>query len=334
MRAILHIGTEKTGTTSLQAFMHHNRLDLLEQGVLYPENLGGINHRFVASYCLSLETSDESIRSMGLTSQSDMQEFYERVEAQLKAQVERNPNAAVCILSTEHLHSRLKSAEQITRVRTLLESIFDEIEVHVHLRPQVDVAVSLASTQSRVGGRVGRAFFDSMSASQIYYNYDMLVSTWETVFGAERIFCLPFNAKPDFLGYIASRTGLDLTRLPRPARTNEALDVRVMAMVNAIVDSQSAQRIDFRVLDLLPVEEKLTLDEPNARRIQHRFEESNRVLIARRDDLQPGQLQPKWSRFSEHGNLELLEQPCPFGSSLADLVKHYNKVIQGLDLPV
>jgi hypothetical protein len=328
MRAILHIGTEKTGTTSCQMFMHQHRQGLLAQGVLYPERLGGINHRAVASYALSMESADDYLVGRGLTTQEKLDEFYADVEAELDEQIGAHSEAHTCVLSSEHFHSRLKSIEQITRIRDLLVPCFEQIEVHVHLRPQIDVAISLASTQSRVGGRVGQSFFDQVRADRMYYNYDMLVSAWEQVFGSENVYCLPFSATPDYLGWLAARIGIDLKQFPKPERVNEALDVRVMAMVNALVDSGSKQRIDFRVLDRLPVAERLKLDEATARRIQHRFEESNRHLIARREDLNPGQLQPEWRKFPKEGNFHLLDQGCAFSTALADLVTYYNDVIK------
>ena len=36
MRRILHIGTHKTATTSLQTALYNNRHSLAEQGVIYP----------------------------------------------------------------------------------------------------------------------------------------------------------------------------------------------------------------------------------------------------------------------------------------------------------
>lgn len=38
-KVVLHIGTEKTGTTSIQHFMSQNRQALLAKGIVYP-NLG------------------------------------------------------------------------------------------------------------------------------------------------------------------------------------------------------------------------------------------------------------------------------------------------------
>lgn len=328
MRAIVHIGTEKTGTTSFQNFMHANRDRLAAKNVLYPQRLGHMNHRHIASYGLCLEAADESMKAMGIDTQEKLEEFYRNVETTLQEQLESSVSAEICIISSEHLHSRLTSTQQIQRIKDLIQGHFEDIDVHIHLRPQVDVAISLASTQSRVGGAVTRGFFNQANKDRMYYNYDMLVGTWEKVFGAENITCVAFREFPDYLSWLTSKYSLDLSDLLKPDRTNEALDVRTIAMVNALVESGSPQRINFSVLDILPVEQKLTLDEAFARQIQHRFEESNRTLIDRRDDLRPGQLQPNWSKFPEHGTFSILEQPCAFSAQLASLVSHYNKVIQ------
>lgn len=330
MRCIVHIGTEKTGTTSFQAFMHENRAAIREQGIVYPINLGGNNHRMIATYGLSLETADESVRNFGIITEEQMREFYGSVEQKLVAQLPENSNANTWIISSEHLHSRLTSVDQIKRVKNLLQPIFDDIEIHVHLRPQIDVLVSLASTQTRVGGAVRPSFFERAKPDKMYYNYDMLVEAWEDVFGAENVYCLAFRDTPDFLGYISQRVGLNLDVLPKPKRVNEAIDVRVMSMVNALVDSGSSQRIDHRVIDRLPVKQKLEIGEQYARKIQHRFEASNRRLIERRHDLLAGQLQPKWARYLEQGNLDILDARCCFGAALADLVSLYNEDLESV----
>ncbi len=38
MRFVIHIGTHKTGTSSLQTFCVANRRTLLDQGIYYPTN--------------------------------------------------------------------------------------------------------------------------------------------------------------------------------------------------------------------------------------------------------------------------------------------------------
>ncbi|MFN7089590.1 MAG: hypothetical protein ACK4P4_03455 [Allorhizobium sp.] len=327
MRAILHIGTEKTGTTSFQEFCHKNRKLLLEQKVLYPTNLGVRNHRELAIYALDLANDDDGLRHLRLKSEDDLQEFRDGVQRKLEMQVSQASNADVCIISSEHFHSRLEQPHEIERVKVLLDPLFDEIEVHLHLRPQIDVVVSLASTQTRVGGAVRRSFFDRPKPTQLYFNYNLLVKAWEDVFSASNVHLLAFRKTSNFLGFIESHLSLDFGNMPVPSRVNEAIDVRVMAMVNALVDSGSQQRIDHRVIDLLPVVEKVRPDLKMAKAVQDRFTRSNQELVARRMDLYDGDLMPSWDSYSETGNLDYLDMPCAFSRPLADLITYYNTII-------
>ncbi|WP_459618484.1 hypothetical protein [Bordetella sp. 2513F-2] len=331
MRLILHIGTEKTGTTTFQKFCHANRALLRRQGVLYPQfDGGGVNHRFLAMCALPIKGADKGIRRLGFKSQKEMNCFYDAVESQLIEQVAEASDCHTCIISSEHFHSRLKTVEQVYKIKEILSPLYETIDVYVHLRPQVDVVVSLASTQARVGDPVRQAFFDGVMADKPYYNYDMLVSLWETVFGKASVRCIPFKSSPDFIGALGKYVQWDLEGMPVPKRANEAMDVRVMAMVNALVDSGSSQRIDIGVLNRLPTQQKLTLDIATARAIQKRFEESNASLISRRSDLLDGELEPDWSRYPEKGNLHILEQECCFAEPFARLVGYYNSEINRL----
>ena len=333
MKLVLHIGTEKTGTTSFQEFCHHSRRALLQRGVLYPEELGGINHRLVPVYTMTPETADEYAKGLGAADAKSLAALREKTRDRLTRQVERarEQGAHVCILSSEHLHSRLYGADQIAVVRELVTPLFEEIEVLVHLRPQVEVAVSLASTQARTGGAVRRSFFDKVTPCRLYYNYDSLVRLWEDVFGAERVVCIPFRRQPDIRSVLFGRLGVPLDDLPVPPRINEALDVRTMAMVNALADSGRPERIDFRVLDRLPVTEKLRIDLITAQGIQARFVPGNQALVARRPELAAGALQPDWARYSNTGNLEILDQRSVFGPAFAALLAEYNAALAKSD---
>jgi len=44
-KAILHIGTEKTGTTSIQLYLYENRARLARQGYLFPETCDYLSSR-------------------------------------------------------------------------------------------------------------------------------------------------------------------------------------------------------------------------------------------------------------------------------------------------
>ncbi|SMX45884.1 hypothetical protein [Actibacterium lipolyticum] len=325
MKCILHIGTEKTGTTSFQGHLSKNREGFASLGGFYPESLGGVAHRLIAVYGQNFDNLDEAGRGLKIDTPEIHENFRSTLKQKFADELNANKNASVCVISSEHLHSRIKTSDEIERIRDFLSEFFDEIVVYVHLRPQVDVLISLASTQTRVGGAVTLKFFDQARADNLYYNYKDLVQAWAGAFGDQNVVCVPFSRTPDFAGKLFGDLGLDISPLGKMERINEALDVRVMAMVNALISSGKGQRIPYQVLDQLPCEMTLKLSQSDARRIQAKFRESNEAVIAMRDDLMPGDLQPTWAKYPDMGNTHILDMPCLFASSLADLVEHFTK---------
>ena len=63
---ILHIGTEKTGTTSIQEFLGINRAALAEQGLHVPEFLGARTHRWAAYMAENVDRIDHFSKELGL----------------------------------------------------------------------------------------------------------------------------------------------------------------------------------------------------------------------------------------------------------------------------
>lgn len=70
-KLILHIGTEKTGTTSIQKFLNLNKDELLNEGIFYPMGTCGTdnypNHRKLATACFNLGHEDDSFKSLRLS---------------------------------------------------------------------------------------------------------------------------------------------------------------------------------------------------------------------------------------------------------------------------
>ncbi len=70
-RCVLHIGLEKTGTTTIQNRLASNRERLLERGILYPRSAGRSNHLHLVSACLDFGVWDNikanQLAVLGLT---------------------------------------------------------------------------------------------------------------------------------------------------------------------------------------------------------------------------------------------------------------------------
>jgi len=337
MKLILHIGTEKTGTTTTQRWAARNRDALLRQGVLYSQVLGTIGHVKLYLWCLAPGRRDEGFARINISSEADKREFRARLQREFAAEVTeaRNSGCHTFLISNELCHSRLITLADVCRAREFLAPHFDHIEILCSLRPQIDLAVSFASNVAKGGDRVTKAHFEKIRPESSYYNYKTLVERWSSAFGAETVRLIPFRRTPDFTEIVAAQAGIDTADLQPPIRSNEALDVRVMAMTNAIKarplsggrSVEPFAHIPRDVLHLLQCEQRLQPGMDLARSVQVRFDGSNRDLTNGRTDVQKADLEPDWSRYEGVGNLELLEQPCVFSRELATLVQLFNQNI-------
>jgi hypothetical protein len=152
MRKIyLHIGTEKTGTTTIQSFLSKNIARLNEQDFYIPEFLGE-SHRKITGIAFNSSSSDD----LFITECNNSKDIIEKEE---KIQSWRNEFQAVAkesqfsnwIISSEFMQSRLRSKDELLFLKNFLGEFFDEIDVILYIRNQINSAASLWSTAVRSG---------------------------------------------------------------------------------------------------------------------------------------------------------------------------------------
>lgn len=334
MKLLLHIGSEKTGTTSIQRWFSRNREMLKRQGVFYSRALGQASHRKLSLWCLNDDRSDRGFLHLKIRSQAQRAEFRSELLDAFVAEVAEAKAArcSVFVISSEHCHSRLRSPEEVARAYAFLSPHFEPMAVLCVLRPQVDLAVSLASTQARTRQVVSGAFFDEVNESNHYFNYLQLADLWSAAFGRENLTLLPFRRVTDLAAYFAQRLEIDVTELAPMVRENAALDVRTIALMNAIdaplfLPDGSRNPFSEVFVDKLPRTRDLRIGDAAARAIQARFQGSNAALAARYGGVTPEDLEPDWSHYAAPANWDLLEYECPFGAQLSALIRIFNERI-------
>ena len=134
-RCILHIGTEKTGTTSLQMFLGTNRNALLQRGFFVPASLSPhavvANHERLTVIALDPAKLGDDLRvRAGLKTIEDVKEWRVRVEEDLSREIvalsHQPENSPTLLLSNEHCHSRLVTREEVHYLRQFLDRFADE----------------------------------------------------------------------------------------------------------------------------------------------------------------------------------------------------------------
>lgn len=184
----IHIGTEKTGSTSIQRYLAENRQIIAQEGLLYLKSPGVENSRKLATYCMDRNLVDDHIINLGLRTDEDRSNWKDKFHKDLIIELKNIPDSASkIIVSSEHFHSRLRKLEDIDLLNDILKPFFKEIKIIVYLRRQDKVAVSLFSTACRTGVYRKNIFPEDIADYDFYYNYYELLEKWSTVFKPENI---------------------------------------------------------------------------------------------------------------------------------------------------
>lgn len=318
MQLILHIGTEKTGTTTLQRWCAGHRTALHAQGIHYPVSLGNEGHRDLSVLAMDADKPDDGYRSRGILSPTDHTTFSDQLKRAFAQEYDSNSHVATWLVSSEHLHSRLTTPRMVQRVREFFAGRFASIRVVIHLRPQIDVARSRVSTFLRGGRRYRSAWLEPQAPSDPYYNYNELVRRWEQAFGADAVTLVSFKRERDLRSVLANWLKFDITESIAPQ--NEGLDWRSIAILDALL-THMPDCAESIFLHDWPTREGLEIGLEAAQRFQEVFDQSNDALVARRNELERTDLTPDWSMYQTPANAGKIDAVAPFGEQLSYLVR-------------
>lgn len=199
-KLFLHIGTEKTGTTTIQEALFVNRELLSREGFHFLQSLGNKNNRGLVAACMDNQNYDNYFTSLGINTLKEKIKLQEKniknFDNEISSLSEKHNNV---IISSEHFHSRLVSENEIKKLFKLLSKHFDEIKIICYVREQVSTCLSLYSTIIKSGGSINiQNLLESCNPDNIYYNHYLMLKKWAKFFGKENLIVKPFE-KDNFL---------------------------------------------------------------------------------------------------------------------------------------
>jgi hypothetical protein len=231
---ILHIGTAKTGTTSIQQFLSENRQALASRGFFVPSFLGvGPNHRWLPLLAQDELTVDGFTSRQGLDiSPERLREGRAAMRLELQ-QAAATTGEATWIISSEQLQSRLTTVD-LLRLRRLLEPLFSEIRVLVYLRQPLPTAISAWSTRIRSGR--GTSTLPSPQSCENLCDHASTLRQWQQVFGRSQLVVRLFPASErdggSLLEDFSACTGIgDLSGLALPSHANPSLSFQAIKVL-------------------------------------------------------------------------------------------------------
>jgi tetratricopeptide (TPR) repeat protein len=240
-RAVLHIGIEKTGTTTLQQTLAAGRPALAAAGVHYPRSPaadpGGLaaNHVLLAIHAAEPEATRDLRRILGPEAEARIAGFPAELAAEVAA---LPPNAHTVLFSNEHCHSRVTTAAGVARLHALMAPLFARVEVLVWLRRQDQLAASRYTEGLRHGAR-RLAVLPEPDPADTYYDFAALLERWAGGFGRAavrpRIFDRAAFPDGDIVAEVLAVAGIGpVGGLARVPDRNTALAPGAQALLRAL----------------------------------------------------------------------------------------------------
>ena len=222
VRCILHIGTEKTGSTSLQTALSVNREHLSERGIFYSKAAGTLNSRaLAAAFCEY--SSDDYLARLGIEDTTQHISWRNNLLDKIREEVvTAQTGHDTFLLSSEHFSSRLVREEQIASLKSFLLTLFADFDVACYLRRQDRMAVSRHNEVLRAG--FAEPILPNVQASDslpLLFDFEALLRRWSKLAGQSALKPRIYDKKALVDGDVVddfSKTFLH-TRLPeRPLR--------------------------------------------------------------------------------------------------------------------
>lgn len=239
MEAVLHIGTEKTGTTTIQASLHAGRERLRAEGILYPRSVGSRHHRRLQLMAAGPDAlGDPWLRMKGITSARELDRAVAGWHRDLERELSdaRRSGVRRVVLSSEHLQSRLGTDAQVGRLRGLLEGLgLGPVRIVVYLREQMATAVSLLSTRVLMGATFAEPPDPDAPGWGIVLDHRATLERWGAVFGDDALVVRLFEPASllggDLLVDWSAAAGLPPPPAASSERHNDALSALAIEVV-------------------------------------------------------------------------------------------------------
>lgn len=186
-KIFIHIGLEKTGTTSIQDFLFNNTEKLKTKSIFYPTELGA-NHTSLCIY----SAQREYIGNLAPEKKNiKIKENFPQIMKSIIKEFDES-DCENLVFSNEHLSSRLKNTNDIENLKRLFDHYTYPVKIIVYIRNQVDLLESLYFEGIKAGGK------ENLNDWANHFNYFeldyiKLLGAWESVFGKESIIVRLFD---------------------------------------------------------------------------------------------------------------------------------------------
>lgn len=227
MKVVLHLGTYKTGTSSIQRYLRANQVSLQEQKIFYPlpHESGLYNqHSHIVSWL----------------STGNLELLDEYISCEIKNA--RLANCDVFLLSTEGFSSL--NQKQILQLKNIIQkNQVQDIECIVYFRNVYDYIIS---NLCQLLKQPDDNFFSGKIVNQLKrrLNYDDIIRSWEECLFEVNVFSFDKNKKnliPHFINNLSQNKSL---LLPPPEKENVNISLTLTQTLMLVMSGEIKRHSD------------------------------------------------------------------------------------------
>tara|TARA_Y100001935_G_scaffold212096_1_gene182542 strand:+ start:1408 stop:2427 length:1020 start_codon:yes stop_codon:yes gene_type:complete len=251
----LHIGLEKTATTSIQQFLYANEEQLLKENYKITKSLGKINN-IGLTRILNKEKFLQAFMSFhGMEKKEDAIKALDKMEEEFRHEIKnakwsKEKKDKTFIISSEHLQSRLDKNDIRNLKKLLINFGFTDFEIILVLRPQNEILLSRYSSGVKSGKNY--EFLNDSNLFTIYsknnksafvnfkkrklLNYKESIANWCEIFGEKSLKVYDFkklcigSLEKNFLNIVDSN--LDFSLFNEVKQYNQSLSIEMILALN------------------------------------------------------------------------------------------------------
>lgn len=265
MKLLLHIGSHKTASTSIQHFCVLNRDLLKSHGFLYPKNKD-------SAYVFNFLAAQLAFGKADLTKRY-LQEARDKAERE---------NCNTVVISAESFYAmtwffldvqgKSREGDYWQNEESLIKELskccdgYDEVEVVCYLRPQDDFAASLYNQFVKNTFGISEAYEEFTEKASPVFDYERHVQLWTNIFGVDSVSLRNFSAckediTKDFCEEFLSRDCFDKAE-KKTDYSNTRLSRDVLEMKRIFNKTRPDRSLAFIALRCFMEIEKEFKDEP------------------------------------------------------------------------
>jgi predicted amidophosphoribosyltransferase len=233
----LHIGSGKTGTTSIQELFHFNRDYLKKQGIIYP----GPNpdHHFLFFMSNAPEKDwERTYRGVNKKKfKAVLEQYFSNLHDDLKKDFDQ-------VISTEYLF--ISNSEYVENIVSFLSDYFEEIIVYVFVRDPISFFRSHQQQRLKARSYV-------KTPDKFIYDFKKVIETWSRYFDLKVIqYQKGFNSSKK----ICDKIGINFDLLEkRERRTKKSVSIEHLSLFEKVnkqlyhqIDDQLSGKVHLKTL--------------------------------------------------------------------------------------